>query len=219
MRALLPLWLVWLTGCVLYDDTTRVRIRDPAAVIATIHPDAPRYADAWIGRDNRVAIDVWCPSCMTIKHKTPLTNSEFVLDGTPAEVLGLDGDRIRLRFDLFDKYGHYDGYGRCRSRPCVHHVLTVDFETPRSNVETIRYEHLVSPRNGGASTSGLVTSIAFAVAGAMLVSLGAYLEERHEPGAGLSIGSGVGMMMFGGAFTGLELHERRAIDMSTTIRL
>ena len=217
MRAITLVWLGWLTGCVLYDDTTRVRIRDPAAVIATVHPDAPRYADAWIGRDDPVALDVWCPSCVTVKRKTPLANNELVLDGTPAELLTRDGDRVRLRFDFFDKYGHYDGNGRCHPRPCLHHVLAVDFETPSSNVETIRYEHLVSPRNNVPSIAGLIPPLAFAIAGAMLVSWGVYLDERGERGTGVPIGSGAAMIVVGGTLTGLDLHAMRAVDAITMI--
>jgi hypothetical protein len=218
MRAIVPVSFVWLTGCVLYDDTTRVRFRDTAAAIATIRPDAPAYGDAWLGSDEPGTLDVWCPSCVTIKRETPVANNELVLDGTPAQLVTLDGERVHVRFDFFDKFGRYDSYGRCRSRPCIHHVLAVDFDSPRSNVETIRYEHRVSPRNGGPSTLGLVTSIAFAVAGAMLGSVGVYLHERGERGVGLSIGSGVGMIVVGGALTGLELHERNAVGTITTLQ-
>ena len=217
MRATIAVGLVWLIGCVGYRDTTRIRIRDPASVAATIQPDQPRYADAWIARDPPASLEVWCPSCVTIKRETPLADGQLVLDGTPARLLRLDGDRVHVRYDFFDEYGTYDRYGRCRSRPCLHHVLAVDLETSRSNVEAIRYEHRV--REGGSSTSGLVTSIAFAVAGALLVSAGVYLHDQHESGVGISIGSGVGMMIVGGIFTGLELHDRRAVDTVTTIPL
>lgn len=198
--------LLWCAGCVLYDDTTRVKVRDPAAVVATIHPDEPRYGDSWIARDDPGALDVWCPSCAWIKRRTPIAHNELALDGKPDELLKVDGAGIHMRFDFNDRFG----CGRRRS--CVRRALEVDLDTPRSNIETIRYEHRISSRNGESSARSLIGfGVGYAVAGALLAGFGVHVHERVVFGVGLA------MITIGGGAAGFGLHLARAMDTITPI--
>ena len=201
--------LMCLAGCIIYEDTTHVIVRDVAAVDTTIRPYEPRYERSWIECAAGM-IDIWCGDCLATKRKPLVTEGhELIIDGTRAQ-LQLDGDRIALHFDLDDRYvcgprrGRGTGY-------CTRPALAIQLATPRGNVDAIRYEHRVSSANGTDSgVDMIVFGSVWTVAGALLGLLGAHV---HEGGV---IGSGLAMMAIGGTGIGFGVHFANAHDTITT---
>ena len=209
LRAVTLAWLV--CGCVIYDNSTHLVVRDPNAVTATIRPYEHEYDRSWIERSADGAIDVWCAECSPDKRKTYTKGREITVTGTPAEHLHIDGDQVTLHVDYQDLYVCGPRRGR-HTRVCWKPALAVDLVTPRSNVESIRYDHLFSSANAGDHGAAMIaTASVWSAFGVLLIALGIHDRE------GEVIGIGIGMLPIGIALGGYGIYNARAHDTVTNI--
>ena len=212
--ARLVVLVIFAAGCVVYDDSTHVVVRDPTAVTAAIQPD-PEHAHSWVERSTGGAIDVWCADCRAIEHKLFTVDHELVVPGKPSDRVRLDGDRLAVDFTYDDRYTCGPPAGKRRRAPtCLEPAIAIELVTPRTNVESIRAEHRVSPSNGH---HGAAQMFGFAaVWTAIAVTLGAFGVHDHDD---LLIGAGLGALALGGISATVGVDYATAHDTITTTGL
>lgn len=233
----LALVVMLATGCVAYDETLHVHVRDPAQVAvavetpagprtlveagasarADVPPAAPPYHEdarggAWVSREGS-ALVAHCDWCAYDDVRRVIRyGGEIDLPGGPG-MLRRDGDLLHMRYDYIAPLPCRRHHGLCE-RP----AFTLELELPRSNVDSIDYERKVSRDHGeliGAKIAMGFGSV-FAAAKLGLVAWGIADSGGKARVALVSLGGA--FTLGGGGFFAQGLSTLLADDSITPVR-
>jgi hypothetical protein len=223
-----------LGGCVAYDETVHVRLRDPSAVAISAgqpllgeHADGsaelpatmpPYLEEAQQGATvTRAEGATWahCSWCGYDQDRFVVDRAGRIdLVGTPSTITGAGG-RVRMRYAYVAPLPCRRSGGLCE-RPAFELVL----DTPRANVLAIDFDRRVETAHGeriGAKI-GLVTGILTAALGASLITYYDLAGGTNSHTAKLAVlGVGGGFLAVGGFFTIVSTTMLRAHDSDTPI--
>jgi hypothetical protein len=227
--------VVLLTGCVVYDETVHVHLRDPHAVTvsvatpsgerelagsaAEIPPTAPPYLEdgrvgASVIRDSD-GITALCPWCEWSGERPVVTSDgEVDLVGTPSHIRRI-GDVTRMTFQyVAPLHCHHHG-GLC-DRP----AFELEVDTPHDNVARIEFERRVARDHGeliGAKL-GVGWGLLFVTMG--LAGIGYFDVAGEAKGSSAKwavLGVGGAFITIGGSFTWIGVKTLRAQDSLTSV--
>jgi hypothetical protein len=198
--------LVVFAGCVNYDETVHVHVRDPAQVTVL----EPTEHGVTLSREERTvtAHCAWCEYDDQRFVVTPWASVDLVGDADTIERVGSD---VHMRYAYVAPLPCYRRSGLCE-RP----AFSIDVTTPRSNITAIDFERRVSRAHGEmiGAKAGIVAGVfANLVGGALLTYDIGWVRSRR----GLIGGIAAGFLTIGTMFTVTGVRTLAANDSVTAL--
>jgi len=204
-----------ITGCVAYDETVHVHVRDPRQVTVVTtgegeRPD-PGAQLEYTPLGGVIAHCAWCE--YDSERRVVSTAGAIDLVGDPG-VLARVGDHLEMRFDYVAPLPCTRHHGLCE-RP----AFALALDTPEANVTGVDFERKVSISHGEMIGAKLGVA-AGVVSTALGLVLGGYVLASSSSTSAREMGLGVasGFVVVGGTFLVAGLSTLTASDSDRPIQ-
>jgi hypothetical protein len=228
-------------GCIAYDETVHVRVRDPAAVTVAVDTPAGERTLVGVGsggadespvpgtappylenaRDGAslerrgtdvVAVCTWCE---WPRERTVIAGAGAIeLAGTPRMVRRI-GDRTRMTYRYVAMLPCHRHRGLC-DRP----AFELQLDTPHDNVAEIDFQRRVARDHGELTGAKIAVGWGLAFVASGLAMIGYYDlagGTSASPAKWAAFGAGSSFAIVGGLFTWLGVGTLRARDTVTAV--